>query len=111
MDHPDLETVRAACLALEGTSERESHGAPTFWVKKRTFANWVDDHHGDGRRALWLAALPGMQEMLIEQDPEVFFRPPYVGGRGWIGVRLDRGLPWDQVQRLIEEAWRAVRER
>ena len=108
MGDPDLERVRRICLALPETSERASHGAPTFWVKKKTFANYVDDHHGDGRRGLWLAAPPGLQETLVEEDPEVFFRPPYVGVRGWVGVRLDRDLPWEQVERLIEEAWRAV---
>ena len=108
MSDDALHRVRTICLALPETRESVSHGAPTWWVAKRTFANFTDDHHGDGRLALWLAAPPGLQETLVEEDPEVFFRPPYVGVRGWIGVRLDRELPWEQVEQLIGEAWKAV---
>ena len=108
MNEDALARVRTMCLALPETSESLSHGAPTWWVKKKTFANLTDNHHGDGRLALWLAAPPGLQETMVEEDPEVFFRPPYVGVRGWLGVRLDRELPWEEVERLIEEAWKAV---
>jgi hypothetical protein len=108
MSDDALHRVRTICLALPETRESVSHGAPTWWVAKRTFANYTDDHHGDGRLALWLAAPPGLQETLVEEDPEVFFRPPYVGVRGWVGVRLDRELPWEQVEDLINEAWKAV---
>ena len=85
------ERVRAVSLALPETSERPSHGAPSFFVReKRCFAMVLDDHHGDGIFGLWVAAPPGNQELLVAADPARFFRPPYVGHRGWLGVRLAR---------------------
>jgi hypothetical protein len=97
------------CADLPETSERLSHGAPTFFVRgKRSFVMVLTDHHGDGRFALWCAAPEGMQGMLVEADPERFFVPPYVGHRGWIGVRLDRGLEWDEVIGIVEDAYAEV---
>jgi hypothetical protein len=85
--------VRAHLLSIPGVTERLSHGSPAFFAPKgKGFCNCLDDHHGDGRVAVWLAAPPGEQEALLAADPEVYFRPPYVGHRGWVGVRLDRGL-------------------
>jgi hypothetical protein len=93
-----LERLREICLALPEASERPSHGAPTFFVRgKRAFLMVVTDHHGDGRFAIWCAAGPGQQELLVDADPERFFRPPYVGHRGWLGVRLDRGIDWNEL--------------
>jgi hypothetical protein len=104
-----LERVRAACLALPEVEERLSHGAPSFFVRgKRCFVMVMDDHHGDGRFALWCAAPEGMQHALVAGDPEAYFVPPYVGHRGWIGVRLDRSLAWDEIAGAIEDAWLAV---
>jgi hypothetical protein len=104
-----LERVRAICLGLPQASERLSHGAPSFFVKeKRCFAMVVNDHHGDGRFAIWCPSGEGVQGMLVEADPERFFRPPYVGGRGWLGVRLDRGLDWDEVAGILEDAYAEV---
>ena len=104
-----LERVRALCLALPEATERLSHGAPTFFVGgKKTFVMFLDDHHGDGRLALWCAAPDGAQEALIAGDAERFFRPPYVGGAGWIGVRLDRGPDWDHVAEIVKDAYRVV---
>ena len=100
-----LERVRELCLALPETSERLSHGHPAFFVRKRAFVYYHDDHHGDGRLCLWVPAPPGMQEALVAGDPEHYFRPPYVGHRGWLGVRLDRGLEWDAIAGAIEEAY------
>jgi hypothetical protein len=71
----------------------------------------MDDHHGDGRLALWCAAAPGAQVMLVDSDPRQFFVPPYVGHRGWVGVRLDLGPDWDAVADIVEEAYRAVAPR
>jgi hypothetical protein len=65
----------------------------------------MNDHHGDGRFALWCAAADGIQAALVETDPERFFVPPYVGHRGWVGVRLDRGLAWDDVAGIVEDAY------
>jgi hypothetical protein len=104
-----LEQVRALCLSMPEAVERPSHGAPTFFVSgKRAFVTYVQNHHDDGRIALWCAAPEGMQAALVGADPERFFAPPYVGHRGWVGVRLDRGLPWERIAGVIEEAYISV---
>jgi hypothetical protein len=104
-----LERIRALCLALPETSERLSHGQPTFFIReKRSFLMVLDNHHGDGRFAIWCAAGDGVQQMLVEADPERFFSPPYVGHRGWLGVRLDRGLHWDELAGIVEDAYAEV---
>ena len=104
-----LARVRDICLALPEVTERLSHGSPTFFVRgKKTFVMYLDDHHGDGRLALWCAAPEGLQAELVAQEPERFFRPPYVGHRGWIGVRLDRDLQWDEIAAIAEDAYRQV---
>lgn len=101
--------MRQLCLALPATSERFSHGAPTFFVQeKKAFVMVLQDHHGDGIFGLWTAAPPGNQELLVQADPERFFRPPYVGHRGWLGVRLDRELDWDEIAGIVEDAWATV---
>jgi hypothetical protein len=104
-----LRRLREICLALPETSERLSHGAPTFFIRgKRAFLMVLTDFHGDGRFAIWCAAPTGMQAMLVEADPEKFFVPPYVGHRGWLGVRLDRGLDWDELAGITEDAYAEV---
>ena len=104
-----LERIREICLGLPETSERLSHGAPTFFVReKRAFLMVLTDHHGDGRFAIWCAGGDGMQPMLVAADPERFFVPPYVGHRGWLGVRLDRGLDWDEIAGIAEDAYAEV---
>jgi hypothetical protein len=102
--------VREICLALPEVTERPSHGAPTWFVQdKKSFVTlWADGHHADHFPHLWCAAVPGAQEELILADPERFFRPAYVGGRGWIGVRLDREVDWALVTELCQDAYRAV---
>lgn len=100
-----LEAVRAICLDLPETSERPSHGAPTFFIRSnRSFATVWDNHHGDGRFALICAAPAGMQAALVEADPDRFYVPAYVGHRGWIGVRLDR----DEIAGIVEDAYAEV---
>ena len=107
-----LEAVREICLGLPETSERPSHGAPTFFIRdKRSFATVWDSHHGDGRFALICAAPAGMQAALVEADPDRFYVPPYVGHRGWIGVRLDRGFDRDEVAGIVEDAYAEVAPR
>jgi hypothetical protein len=104
-----LGKLREICLAFPETSERLSHGAPTFFVReKRSFLMVLTNHHGDGRFAIWCAAPDGMQKMLVEADPERFFVPPYVGHRGWLGVRLDRGIHWDELAGIAEDAYAEV---
>ena len=110
---PDMDDgfdpVREIALALPETNERLSHGMPTFFIRdKKTFCNCVDDHHGDGVFGLWVAAAPGVQEELVAQEPERFYRPPFVGHRGWLGVRLDLDVDWDEVTRILEDAYRHV---
>ena len=101
-----LERVRAACLALPEVTERRSHGQPTFFVRgRKAFVMYLDNHHDDGRLALWCAAPPGVQAGLVGTSPEQYFVPPYVGHRGWLGVRLDRELPWDAIAGAIEDAY------
>ncbi len=104
-----LARLRELCLALPETSERLSHGAPTFFVRGKTsFLMLLDNHHGDGRFAIWCAAEPGTQEALVAGDPDRFFRPPYVGHRGWLGVMLHGRVDWDDVAGIAEDAFCAV---
>jgi hypothetical protein len=104
-----LDRVRAACLALPEVVERPSHGAPTFFVRdKKTFVTFMDDHHGDGRLAIWCAAPVGAQQELVATNPARFFRPPYVGHRGWLGVRVDSRPDWLELAEIIEDAYRVV---
>ena len=104
-----LERLRGICLALPETSERLSHGAPSFFVRgKKCFLMLLDDHHGDGRFAIWCAAPPGNQELLIAANADRFFRPPYVGHRGWLGVLLNDGVDWDELEGIVEDAFASV---
>jgi hypothetical protein len=104
-----LERLRTICQALLAVEERPSHGAPTFFVRgKRAFVTVVNDHHGDGRFAIWCAAPDGTQSMLAAADPDRFFVPPYYGSRGWLGVRLDRGLDWHELAGIVEDAYAEV---
>ncbi len=104
-----LSRLRELCLALPETSERLSHGAPTFFVRgKRAFVMVLTDHHGDGRFAIWCAAPEGLQAALVDADPERFFVPPYVGHRGWLGFRLDWALDLDELAGIVEDAYSEV---
>jgi hypothetical protein len=103
-----LEALRRLCLALPETTERRSHGEPTWFVRgKKTFVTYADHHHDD-RLGFWCAAPPGVQEALVASNPEQFFVPPYVGGRGWLGVRLDVPVDWDEIAELVADAYRTV---
>lgn len=110
MSADPYERIREICLALPGTSERESHGEATWFVGKRVFVTSADRHHDD-RRTVWLAAPAGVQETLVEADPERFFRPPYVGGRGWLGVYLDVPIDWDELAAQVTDAYRLIAPR
>ncbi|SCF07122.1 hypothetical protein GA0074695_3252 [Micromonospora viridifaciens] len=105
-----LDRVRAICAAFPQVTERLSHGTPTWFVNgRKSFVQlWPDGHHRDEFPHLWCAGPPGAQEALLAANPEVFFRPPYVGHRGWVGVRLDPGASWAEVAELCEDAYRAV---
>jgi hypothetical protein len=102
------QAVRDACLWLPEAEEFQSHGSPNFRVRGKTFATYVVNHHGDGRIALWLNVAAGAQELHVAADPTRFFVPPYVGPRGWLGVRLDRSLGWKRIAALVREAYEKV---
>ncbi|MFD9127366.1 MmcQ/YjbR family DNA-binding protein [Kitasatospora sp. NPDC059571] len=104
----DFDRLRALCLALPHCTERPSHGEAAWFVAGRAmFATTADRHHDD-RTAFWAAAPAGVQDHLVAADPARFFRPPYVGGRGWIGVYLDVPVDWQQVEDLLLDAWLLV---
>lgn len=105
-----MERLRTLCLALPETSERLSHGEPTWFVRK-VFVMYADHHH-DQRIAFWCAAPPGTQEALVAEHPELFFRPPYVGGKGWLGVWLDTGrADWTEIAEIVTDAYREIAPR
>src|SRR4051794_34930950 len=105
----ELARVRKVCGRLPEVTERPSHGSPAWFVReKKTIAMFVDDHHGDGILGIWCAAPPGVQEQMIDEDPEVFFRPPYVGHRGWIGVRLSNAVTDVELRAILKDAFRVV---
>lgn len=103
-----LARIRRICLALPDATEKIAWGSPTFRVRDRIFVMFVNDHHGDGRLAIWCNADRDAQVAIVEADPRRFFVPPYVGPRGWIGIRLDRRPNWAVVAALIEEGHRRV---
>ncbi len=103
-----FDKLRKVILAWPETDERLSHGSPTFWGGRKTFATFVDNHHGDGLFGIWIKSDADTQEGLVEANPDVFYVPPYVGPSGWIGVRLDRDIDWDLVEGLLLDGYRAV---
>lgn len=105
-----VDRMREICLAFPGVTERPSHGAPTWFAgDKASFVRlWSNGHHQNEFPHLWCAAPTGAQPELIAANPEVFFRPPYVGHRGWIGIRLDRDIDWAEIGELCEDGYRAV---
>ena len=103
-----LGRLRRLCLALPDTTERLSHGEPTWFVRdKKVFVMFADQHHDD-RTAFWCAAPAGAQEAMVESNPVRFFRPPYVGYRGWLGVRVDVDVDWDEVARIVSDAYAII---
>jgi hypothetical protein len=102
-----LERVRRICLALPETMEKLSHGEPTFFVRKKVFAMCSNNHHNDGHVAVLLPAAIGVQAALIKANPEKFYRPAYVGGRGWVGIELDQ-VDDKELALHVKEAWRLI---
>ena len=107
MRKDQLERVRRICSTLPETTEKLSHGEPTFFVKNKVFVMFADNHHNDGHIAVWLPVPSGFQTTLIESAPETFFKPPYVGVRGWVGIELDRIMDKDLTYH-IEVAWELI---
>jgi predicted DNA-binding protein (MmcQ/YjbR family) len=106
-----LALVRDICLGLPDTEEKIAWGEPTFRVRGRLFVMFTNNHHGDGRIAIWAAAPPGAQQDLVEANPKHFFVPPYVGVGGWVGIRLDTKLAKGAVAALIEQAYRTIEQK
>jgi len=107
MSEEQLQRLRQICLALPEASEKLSHGEPTFFVRKKVFAMFANNHHNDGHLAVWLPAPAGMQTMLIEASPEKFFKPPYVGVRGWVGIELPR-ISDEELAFHLHNAYRQI---
>jgi hypothetical protein len=103
-----VDRLRAICLALPEATEKLAWGEPTWRVRGKLFAQLDDHHHGAEHLAVWLPAPLGEQEAMVFTDPARFFRPPYVGSRGWVGVRIDRKPDWALVARLVDQAYRQV---
>jgi hypothetical protein len=105
-----VERVRTICLAFPGVTEKLSHGAPGFFVGKQFVTLWWQGHHHHDFPHLWCAAPPGAQDELVGTGP--YFRPPYVGHRGWLGVRLDgdidKDIDWEELREVLEDAYRTV---
>jgi hypothetical protein len=99
--------VRRICAAMPGTTERLSHGEPTFFVHKKVFAMFANNHHNDGHIAVWIPLAPGLQPVLIGSAPEKFYRPPYVGVRGCVGVELEQ-VGDEELAYLIRQAWQMM---
>jgi predicted DNA-binding protein (MmcQ/YjbR family) len=103
-----LRRLRKLCLALPEATERQAWGSPTFRVRNKMFAMFADNHHDDGRIAVWCKAAPGAQEVLVRSPDGRFFVPPYVGVNGWIGVRLEGDVDWETVAALLEDGYRLI---
>ena len=101
-----LPRLRRLCLALPGAWEKVSHGEPTFWVGKKMFATFANaaNHHGAGRHAVWCKATHVTQDLLLTREPDRYFRPPYVGSSGWVGIYLDRDPDWKEVAERLAHA-------
>ncbi|HZM81443.1 MAG TPA: MmcQ/YjbR family DNA-binding protein [Candidatus Limnocylindrales bacterium] len=103
-----LDRLQALCLALPEVSERLSHGEPAWFIRGKKQFVTLADHHHDDRFAFWCAAPPGAQEALVASDPQRYFRPPYVGHRGWLGVYLDVPVDWTEIAEIVTDAYRTV---
>jgi hypothetical protein len=102
-----LQRVRKICLALPETFEKISHSEPTFFAKKRVFAMFSNNHHNDGHVAVLVPAPPGLQEALIDEAPEAYYRPPYVGSSGWVGIELDQ-VSDEVLAAHLRQAWNLI---
>jgi hypothetical protein len=102
------EAVRDVCLSFPEAEEKASRGSASFEVRGKKFAYYVINHHGDGKVALQLRAPLGDQQHFVELNPKVYFVPPYIGPKGWLGVELNQGLKWSEIAERTREAYTAV---
>ncbi len=107
MSKKQLERVRRICATPPDMSEKLSHGEPTFFVHNKIFVMFANNHHDDGRIAVWLPVPPGMQTALMENSPTTFFKPPYVGVRGWVGINL-RHINDEDLRFYVQTAWELI---
>lgn len=107
MSEKQIQRVRELCMALPEVTEKLSHGEPTFFVRKKCFAMCANNHHGDGHIAVWIPVPAGMQATLIESAPAIYFKPPYVGTRGWVGIELAHISAAD-LRFHLQTAWSLV---
>ncbi len=105
-----ISRVRTICVALPETSEKLSHGEPTFFARKRVFAMCSNNHHNDGHVAVCVPAKPGVQAELIRLNPDCYYNPPYVGPSGWVGIELDQ-IGDDELAALLSDAWKWIIEK
>jgi len=108
-----LTRLRKICLSLPEAHEVEAWGEPTFRVKNKMFAMYAADgnHHGSGRSSVWCKATRANQSQMIDEDPDRFFSPPYVGPSGWVGIYLDRNPDWKETAAILEDAYRLIAPR
>jgi hypothetical protein len=102
-----LRRVRRICMALPGVSEKLSHGEPTFFVQKKVFTMFANNHHNDGHIAVWIPAAQGEQPVLVKENPKTYFNPPYVGVRGWVGIEL-QNISDEDLAAHISQAWQLI---
>jgi len=102
-----LRRIRRVCAALPHTKEKISHGEPTFFVREKVYVMFANNHHHDGHLAVWIPVPAGLQATLLKSEPDKFFLPPYVGGRGWVGIELD-AISDEELAVHICEAWRLI---
>jgi hypothetical protein len=101
-----IKRVRKILLALPEATEKLAWGEPTFRVRDKMFGQYDNNHHNAGRVGIWFKSTLEAQEMYVSADPERYYVPPYVGGKGWVGVRLDVDVDWDAFEEIAAEAWR-----
>ncbi|WP_040809081.1 MmcQ/YjbR family DNA-binding protein [Nocardia concava] len=102
------ERLREVCAGLPEVTEKLSHGEPCWFAGGKKMFVMFADHHHDDRLGFWCAAPAGVQEELVAAEPDRFFRPPYVGHRGWLGVYLDVAVDWGEIGEIVEDAYRTV---
>ncbi len=111
MDDDVLDLLRRICLSMPEAAERSSHGEPAWFVGPGKQFACFRDHHHDDKLAFYCAAPAGRQDELVGSQPGRYFVPPYVGGRGWLGIRLDVPVDWDEIAEIVEDAYRTVAPR
>ncbi|MFZ1889951.1 MAG: MmcQ/YjbR family DNA-binding protein [Candidatus Binataceae bacterium] len=106
--NPAIKRLREICLALPDTTEKEAWGECTFRVGGKMFAMTDNNHHNSGHIAVWIKAPAMVQEILVGSDPKRFFKPPYVGPKGWVGVRLDVKVRWDELAAILNDGYQML---